>query len=457
MSRITQKEGIRELVLIASQVDNQLYGSDTRQPTLQASLDQITRTLSQHMVDTLQRLKSQSVEIGSTFDGLIRQGAGKVLHTSGICHNLAARFDQQEDWNSSERKVWENLQTHYHDFFTPENADRCRANLHLLANTAALREVMYKVRQQKDSIMAQRCTELVRAKWSALQAFRADLLKFTQTKSQEVKNADIDELKTQRRKLDSLIVVATHGLDDVLAEQMKAFRDDLKNRLSADLKEAYGETETAFKNSATEVKETHSRVRDSIMAKGAHWIWGGGKEEYAYTEFKLFAAPVRSSLEDFAEGLAGTLKHSSGDLEREFHQELIKKITTAARRHLGDEVDAALIIGSVKGLVSHIHMPKFKLDSSELHNLKAGDNHLVGSEARNFLQSARTLLQDFKGQAARQIRDFIDNIADNLPRSIGNDLFKDMETRIRQLEEQVDNSMLTLDRLQRMAKDLESA
>lgn len=132
MSRITQKEGVQELVLIASQVDNQLYGSDIRQPTLNGALDKITETLSAHMIDTLQRLKIQHPEIGGTFDGLIQNGAGKVLHTSGMCHSLSVRFDQQQGWDSSERKAWDNLQSNYPDFFTPDHIERCRANLEIV-------------------------------------------------------------------------------------------------------------------------------------------------------------------------------------------------------------------------------------------------------------------------------------------------------------------------------------
>lgn len=456
MSRITQKEGVQELVLIASQVDTQLYGSDTRQPTLQASLEKITQTLSVHMVGTLQRLKSRHPEIGSTFDGLIQQGTGKVLHSSGMCHSLSVRFDQQEGWDSGERKAWENLQTHYKDFFTPDNVDRCRANLDLLANTAALRCVLENVRKQKDHIIEQRRAELVRAKSAALEAFRADLLKFTQSKYQEIKNADIDDLKVQRRKLDSLIVVANDALDCVLFERRKEFLDQLKKSLMTDMKDAYGETEKTFVEATEDTIETRTRVRDSMAAKFAEWLWGGGREDYSHKEFKLFLNPVRAGLDDFAEGLSSTLRQSSSDLTHQFRQQLIKEITAAARRHLGDEVDAALIIRSVKGLVSNIEIPQFELDSSELHKLKGTGNYLVDSEARRFLDDAKCLLQNLKGQASCQIRDFIDDIARGLPRSIGNDFFKDMQTRIEQLEEQVSNTLLTLDRLQRMAKDLEA-
>lgn len=457
MSRITQKEGVQELVLIASQVDNQLYGSDTRQPTLQGSLDKITQTLSAHMVDTLQRLKVQHPEIGATFDNLIDKGAGKVLHTSGMCHSLSVRFDQQNDWDNGEQKAWENLQANYPDFFTPEHAERCRGNLDLLANTEALRAVLDSVRAQKDRIIEDRREELIRAKSSALEAFRADLLNFTQAKYQEVRNADIEDLKAQRRKLDSLMVVGTYELDSVLNKCVEEFREQLEVVLSKKLEKAYGSTQTAVDASVHEKTEKKEEVRDSLAAKAANWLWGGGLETRYYTEFKLFWGKVYTALEDFAEGLGDTLKASSKSLTDEFREKLIRESTTAARRHLGDDMDPALIIRTSQGLVSGFVIPAFELNSHELRKLKRTGTHLLGDEAREFLDEAKHLLDKLKGQAKQQIRHLKNDVTEKLPSSYGNAFFQDMHARMEQLEEQVGNALLTLDRLQRMAKDLEAA
>lgn len=457
MSRITQKEGVQELVLIASQVDNQLYGSDTRQPTLQGSLDKITQTLSTHMVDTLHRLKVQHPEIGATFDNLIDRGAGKVLHTSGMCHSLSVRFDQQNDWDSGEQKAWENLRANYPDFFTPEHAERCRGNLDLLANTEALRGVLDSVRAQKDRIIEERREELIRAKSTALEAFRADLLNFTQAKYQEVRNADIEDLKAQRRKLDSLMVAATYELDGVLSQCVAEFREQLKKDLSKELETAYRSTRKEVDASVSETTGSREVVRDSIFAKVANSIWGGGTETQHYTVFKLFWRQVCNELEEFAEGLAGTLKSTSESLTEQFRDNLVRESTAVARRHLGDDLDAALIIRTNRGLASAFKLPVFELNNHELRKLKGTGSHLLGNEARKFLDDARHLLDDLKGQAKRQIRHLMDDVTQSLPPSYGNAFFQDMQARIEQLEEQVGNALLTLDRLQRMAKELEAA
>ncbi|MHA6476281.1 dynamin family protein [Stutzerimonas sp. KH-1] len=456
MSRITQKEGVQELVLIASQVDNQLYGSDIRQPTLNGALNKITETLSAHMIDTLQRLKIQHPEIGGTFDGLIQNGAGKVLHTSGMCHSLSVRFDQQQGWDSSERKAWDNLQSNYPDFFTPDHAERCRANLDLLANTATLRDVLENVRAQKDRIIGQRREELIRAKSAALEAFRADLLAFTQAKYHEVRNADIEDLKAQRRKLDSLMTVATYELDSMLANCIAEFQSKLKKDLSKKLDSAYGSTGSAVDSAATETHRKEEVVRDSLAAKFANWAWGGGTETRTYTEFKLFWRKVYNELEHFAGEVVQNLKDASEALTNQFREQLIRESTGVARRHLGDDLDPALIIRTNQGLVSNFKLPAFELDTRDLRKLKRTGHHLLGSEAREYLDEAQHRLEEFKGEASQQIRQLIGEVKHALPSSYGDAFFKSMQERIAQLEEQVENTLLTLDRLQRMAKALEA-
>ncbi|MGU0874453.1 dynamin family protein [Pseudomonas aeruginosa] len=454
MSRITQKEGVQELVLIASQVDNQLYGSDIRQPTLRGALNKITETLSAHMIDTLQRLKVQHPEIGGTFDGLIQNG--KVLYTSGMCHSLSVRFDQQQDWDSSERKAWDNLQANYPDFFTPDHAERCRGNLDLLANTATLRDVLEGVRARKDRIIEMRREELIRAKSAALEAFRADLLAFTQGKYHEVRNADIEDLKAQRRKLDSLMTVATYELDSMLGKCISEFQDALKKKLFKELESAYGNTGSAVDNAATETPRKVNEVRDSIAAKIANWFWGGGMETRTYSDFKLLWRKVYNVLEQFAEGVAQTLKDTSEALTDQFREQLIQESTGVARRHLGDDLDAALIIRTNQGLVSSFKLPTFELDTRELRKLKRTGHHLLGSEAREYLDEAQHRLQEFKGEANQQIRQLIGEVKHALPSSYGNAYFQSMQERMAQLEEQVENTLFTLDRLQRMAKALEA-
>lgn len=457
MSRITQKEGVQELVLIASQVDNQLYGRDVKRATLQASLEVITNTLSLHMVETLKRLKSQYVEIGNTFDSLIQGGTGKVLHTSGICHSLSTRFDQQQNWDSGEHKAWENLQSNYQDFFTSDNPERCRANLNLLANTSALLTILERVRERKDFIIGQRRVELIKTKANALEAFRSDLLAHTKQCYQRIKSADIEQLKSQKKQLDNKKILAEHDLDIMHEGLVQGFHDKLDSVLTSVLTKTYRETKDQFEGATEEIQRTRTREKSGVGSWFARKLWGGGSETYTYTVFKLYLAPFKQGFDEFVDGLSSNLKNHARKQRIEFQEQLQRDVTAITRRHLNDEIDVSLIIHSTRGLISNIQLPELDLDTSVLNNLTMTGTVLSGNEARMFLDDARDALKRLEGQAKKQIRDFVEDTCERqMHSSIGKELFQDMQERIDQLEKDVNNRVLMLDRLQRMLKELEA-
>lgn len=74
-----------------------------------------------------------------------------------------------------------------------------------------------------------------------------------------------------------------------------------------------------------------------------------------------------------------------------------------------------------------------------------------------FFDDARDALTRLESQAKKQIRVFVEDTCERQKHlSIGKDLFQDMQERIEQLEKDVNNRVLMLDRLQRMIKELEA-
>lgn len=457
MSRITQKEGVQELYLIASQIDNQLYGSETLKPTLQAALSGVVRDLGNHMTGTLRRLKAQNPEIGTTFDSLIQAGVENILYSSSICQSLSTRFEQREQWDSGEKKAWENLCEYYADFFALSDPDLCHANLNLLANIANVRAVLTRVREQKDQILARRRTEFLQSKSTALQDFRKQLIGFAQERYQQLRHTDVDVLTLQRQKFESLMTVATHDLDLMLQEHLQQFRATLCKELENNLKAVYGETEEEFKTATTTVTERRLRKKDGFFSAIARVFWGGGNEEYAHHETMLYPTPVRSGLQNFIDSLGTSLAATSNAQTASFRKQLVKDVTATARRHIQDDLNAALVIRAINKLVAGIRLPDFALDATRLGHLSGGNAVLKDVAAQKFLNDARGLLHDLRAQARDQIRQFLVTLATDLPISFSHELFADVQNRIEQLEQEASTLAASLDRLQCLSHELEAA
>jgi hypothetical protein len=455
MGRIVQKEGIQELVMVASQVDNQLFGSDTLHPTLQGALNHVTGTLGRHMVDTLQRLKRTNPEVGRLFDRLIDAGAGKVVYASGICHGMSMRFDKRRTWDSGEQKVWENLTEFYGDFFPDGNAEQCRANLDRLGNITALGDVLARVRQQKSAILEERRAELVLSKWKALDAFKAAMCDLVMQKTREIRSADIDDLKKQQRKLNSLIDIATHSLDTAFTLELRTYRRQLKDGLKRVLDAAYQDTQGTFEDSTTNEREKRVRQKDGVFNWIADKLFDGGKEEWFETVKRVHSQQVISALRKFARDLASDLSEKATEQSAIFYQELVNKMTVAARDAFKDDIDISIIIRSVKAVVNEIATLEFELDDAEVRALKAS-GVLREHEANVFLEAAAAAVVGLREQADAQITTFVDDLFKNcLPKTIAGDFFSDMLARIDELQAEVEDAQRTIDELARAQQALE--
>ena len=135
--------------------------------------------------------------------------------------------------------------------------------------------------------------------------------------------------------------------------------------------------------------------------------------------------------------------------------QLYKKIVEILRKHLGDGIDVILIINSVNSVIAGLADPKFALEYDALKKLSSG-TVLSNGEATRFMEEAKNSLFMLKDAATKYIFDFIDGLFSGMPISIAGTIFKDIQERIEELEEQVDNALFTLDRLERMQNDLEN-
>lgn len=189
MGRITQKEGIQELVLVASQIDTQLYGSEKR-TRLHDAVEAIRTQLSTRALSTLTDLKLSSPEVGSVFDNLIKTVHCNLLHSSGLCHSLNRRFGMPDTWDSNEQVTWENLSTNYPDFFSRDNQALTLNSLGKLANIDAVQTLLAKVREKKTEITREKISSLLLRKQKNLEAFKALIINLARNQILQIKNAN---------------------------------------------------------------------------------------------------------------------------------------------------------------------------------------------------------------------------------------------------------------------------
>jgi hypothetical protein len=164
---------------------------------------------------------------------------------------------------------------------------------------------------------------------------------------------------------------------------------------------------------------------------------------------------VIGALRKFSRDLASDLSERAAEQSAIFGQELVSKMTVAARVTFKDDVDVSIIIRSVKAVVNEITTPEFELDDAEVRALKAS-GVLREQEANAFLEAATAAVIGLREQADVQITAFVDDLFKNcLPKTIADDFFSDMLARIDDLQAEVENAQRTIDELARAQHALE--
>lgn len=453
MGRITQKEGIQELVLVASQIDTQLYGSEKR-ARLSDAVEAIRTQLSARARSTLTALKQNSPEVGSVFDNLLNSVNRNLLHCSGLCHSLNRRFDSHEGWDSNELTTWGNLSTDYPDYFNYDNKALSLRSLASLANIDAIKDLLTQVREKKAEITREKIVNLLVRKRKNLEAFKAHIIDLARNQITQVKNANIDQLSTQLNSLESKRLELSLELDTdfkfTMEEYRQKLRDDMRNKAAQLLRD----TETKVQAAEGSFSETITIENDGVCSWLARKLWGGGTTEKTVIRAKIISSQVISTIKGFMNDIEDELAVKVKNSHRVLNEELARILTPKIRQVLGQDASGQLIKRAILSVIDSIPNDDFDLDITLPDSLKSKGT-LKGSDAERFKDAADDFIGSLSSKVKSKISSFIKDIERKAPSTISNSFVDEIQRSINVLKEQVDNAAQTIDRLERLARKAE--
>ena len=251
MDRITSKEGIRELYVVAAQADTQLFGNlrDENNGQLDRVLDSITGELGTHLRGVIANLKKRNPEVEDTYDQLL-QGKSQIIHSSGICESLRQLFEQKDKWDELMQHVWSNLLVaNYPDYFSDTDEDLSSINLDKLSNISAIQNIIEKVHAQKQEIINKKRMDYVYAKRRSLHALKDGLLAYANERHSEIASTDIKKIKKQREELAKALDYASEdikeGYEDSIYTITRSLEQELRGELKRIEREIHGEHQEA--------------------------------------------------------------------------------------------------------------------------------------------------------------------------------------------------------------------
>lgn len=452
MGRITQKEGIQELFVVASQVDTQLFGSDIRQPTLKGALDRVTKTLGCHMVSTLEKFKQDQPEVGSTFDQLINNSHHKILYASGISHALAQK--QPSDWSDGEKTVWNNLTQYYPDYFSNQDKIQSQSSLKLLANVGELQQVLQRVRDKKEQIKQEHLKKLISDKQKSLISFSQGLIEACDIQHEQVRTSDIENILVQINNLKVISKKLKIELNPIATSSKNQLAIDIRNEINGEINRKFINISKQASNSVSTDQESYSVQKSGVGSWFARKIWGGGYETRHREVTKVMTNPLYTSLNDFIHETMQPLSAIFMKLVLEFGKNFKAEMISSYRRVLDDDrlFNEVLVMESVESFMSK--RPTLQFNTKiKIPSSLSPRGKLSGDDADQYMSEYTKFINDLKNEMIRNVECSISDI-NILPDDISNPFCAEIEEHMNSLKTQIEKREMTLSRLEQLKKEL---
>jgi len=461
MDRITTKEGIREIFILASQVDNQLFGSekDRFNGVLPEVLSGITTNLGNTMCKTLSKLKEHNPEIGNVFDNLIEDGKNKVLHSSGISHSLKKYFDEKNKWDDGMKKVWENLTREYPDYFS-NNKDISIANLELLSNIKELDNNIKNVREKKDIILKEKRDNFLKIKIDSLNKYKQNLIEYIENQIEKIENSDIDEIKKRKIKLSSIQVKGSRKLNDDFIELVEELDIEIKQQLNQKLSSFFRKS----KNDINDAESTETESwQESYEVSTSKWYnpfsWGSTETRYetkSETYTTVRAGAIRNSLEELTDKIEVEVEDEAKKFIISWRKKVYSKLVKTLRETVGDEdLDVDIIKSTIRNVINSIEYPSISYTGVLPNDLRKS-GVLKSKMAEEYLDEARDYIYSLEERVKNDLKSYRKKLIKSLEKQdLSQNIFSHYKNEIEKLEEKISTKELTLEKYNNLLKELE--
>ncbi|MBP6713887.1 MAG: dynamin family protein [Aliarcobacter sp.] len=450
LDRITKKEGIQEIYIIASQIDNQLYGSEKEKNRgdLLKVLESIKNTLTKSMKDVITEQIKQFPYQEDIFDKFMKND---VLYSSGATYSMLQRFEDKENWDDNLNHIWKNLNQHYKDYFSDDLS--AKANLYLLSNMQNIQNALKEVREKKDEIIRKRKEEFIKAKLNSFEKYNKSIQKDIKEKIEKIKSSDIKDIKTKK---DNLLKVKSQTSEAVNWKYEDFLYENERNLNILLVKEV----NKYFQNNNDEISKSEDTKTESYTKDHGFWSLKFGDDRYEKISYDIVvvkAGMIQNALEDLSLYIENSMKNSISEEVNSLKGNIYKQIMPILEKNDGDKnLDLHQIQKSVRNIISSLRIPEINYTNKLPNELKKSGT-LKGREAEDFIERAKNYAKSFQRNIIRDIEKHLNTLFGSLKQhNLGEEIFSHYKKEIENLENDIENIEQSLLKNEYILKQLES-
>lgn len=438
-SRLSKREGIQEIYLVASRIDEQLHSSER---------ERFGKLLPDVVTGVKEELTKQAHRTLTTINNPVLASIATKLDerlyvTAGIAQTLLKQ--PESTWDETAKHALSLLNNSYPDNFS--DSGKTKESLELLAGRNSLLHVIASVHEQKEAIVEKQVSDFLSAQNTSLIEAKDALLEHFQQKRSRLEGT---ELIDTEQALNNIRSVKTSGASaaNIL---FKDSVDELSIVISKDLKSIIRQFSKEIKddvNSAEgSVSETYQREKDGFFSGAARLFGIGGYEDASKTVTIFQASEARSALED----MRLFIEHALND---KVQLELLcwrRKLSQGLTAKLRDTIDDKNVNSDQLSAVCRLAITKMRdlpnPDIPELPGELTKGGKLKGHEAEDYLDEASRYLSTLRRTANNYAQEVAEEIAKLSDFDIGDKLFSYLHEEAEQLQSLLHNKRLTLDKL----------
>lgn len=453
MGRVTTKNGIQEAYIIASQADNQLFGSAKGEESdPRKVIAKVTDTLNAqaHSVfaDNQDEMMKKVIELYKKHS---------VICTSSVAYTMLQNFTQQSQWDENTQHVWSQLKKHYRDFFTDDMT--AKVALEELSNIKRIKQILIDVQARKEQIQLEKRQSLISSKVNAYKEFMNVVENYIDDRIDKISGADAEEEKNRlesfkEQKAEMKSVIDTEYSRAI--SQFDAVDEPLITVLDRETK-TFSETNKITENSYTE----DYRVKDNGLTN----LWGVFGNRYrnetrTVREDVINAGAVRDFILEFRDGISTKLKSTARKYKTSWEDDVVRAILAGIREvnqnyPNSERLNRRQINDTIQAVFRKIKIIDFDVKDqlpSEIN--KSG--RLKDYDARRFNESASNYMyQQLKPAIRSDIRKYVESgIASLQNVDVAKGILDSLEQQISNLIHEIENREESIARYKRMQKDL---
>lgn len=450
LDRISTKEGVQEIYIVASQIDNQLYGSEKEENKgdLSRVLKSISSNLTRHLKETISKQKELYPYQSKLFDKLMKND---VLHSSGATYGILKEFNNKENWDDNLNHVWQNLNENYKDYFSDE--DSSKAHLKNLSNIEKVNEILSEVKNRKEEILKERKNNFEKTKLESIFKYKESLEKEIKNNINLIQTSDINEIINKKNNLLKIKIESSEALNNTYEDILESFEFEIKDVLTNKVK-------SHFKQSKEDIKNSEIIDSESYTYDHGFWSWKFGSDRYEtrYIDVtKVKAGSIREALENLTYELEDLISDESKKSTRKLKELFYNRLIATLREKAGDgNIDIYLVQRTIRNLLNSISYPEIVYTGIIPDELKKMGT-LKNREAEQFMEEVKNYISNFQQRVRNDIKNYISSLIDVLKnQNIGDDIFSSYSKNIENLENDINNKELSLSKNQYILKQLES-